>query len=117
MATSDDMPSIGVLAKKGLIFVHRWIGVALCVLFLLWFASGVVMMYWSFPSVRADDRLERSPALDLSAVRLSPAEALASLHLSPAPAQMPLNTFDGRPVYRFRSGRNERIVYADTGEE
>ena len=30
---------------------------------------------------------------------------------------MRLNTFDGRPVYRFRAGRGEHIVYADTGEE
>src|SRR5205814_4910656 len=27
-----------------------------------------------------------------------------------------LNSFDGRPVYRFRIGRDERLVYADTGE-
>jgi hypothetical protein len=26
-----------------------------------------------------------------------------------------LNTFDGRPVYRFGAGRDERLVYADTG--
>src|SRR5712671_6769361 len=106
-----------VLAKKSLIFVHRWLGVALSVLFLLWFASGVVMMYWAFPSVRAEDRLERAPALDASRVRLSPAQAFASLHIPQVPAQIRLNTFDGRPVYRFRSGRSERIVYADTGEE
>ena len=39
------------LLKRSLIFVHRWIGVALSVIFLLWFASGIVMMYWSFPDV------------------------------------------------------------------
>ena len=47
--------------RKAAIFVHRWLGVALCLLFLLWFSSGVVMMYWGFPSVTAQDRLERSP--------------------------------------------------------
>ena len=35
------------------IFVHRWLGVALCLLFLLWFASGIGMMYWTFPEVTA----------------------------------------------------------------
>ena len=49
------------------IFVHRWLGVALCLLFLLWFASGIGMMYWDFPNVTAADRLERSPALDAAA--------------------------------------------------
>jgi hypothetical protein len=108
---------LSLLAKKILIFVHRWMGVALSVLFLLWFTSGVVMMYWGFPSVRAEDRLERAPALDSSRVRLSPAQAFASLHTPQMPAQIRLNVFDGRPAYRFRSGRSERIVYADTGEE
>jgi hypothetical protein len=111
------MQRVSVLAKKSLIFVHRWIGVALSALFLLWFGSGVVMMYWDFPSVRADDRLERSPLLEPSRVRLSPAEALASLRISRSPAQIRLGTFDGRPAYRVRSGRDEKIVYADTGEE
>src|SRR5262245_26306554 len=108
---------VSILVKKSLIFVHRWMGVALSVLFLLWFASGIVMMYWGFPSVRAEDRLERAPPLDASRVRVSPAEALASLHIAQTPAQIRLGTFDGRPAYRFRSGRTERIVYADTGEE
>src|SRR3954470_22592991 len=34
-----------------LLVVHRWLGVALCVLFLIWFPSGIGMMYWDFPSV------------------------------------------------------------------
>lgn len=105
-----------VLAKKSLIFVHRWMGVVLSVLFLLWFASGVVMMYWDFPSVRAEDRMERAPALDAASIRISPAQAFATLHLPQMPAQIRLNTFDGRPAYRFRSGRSESIVYADTGD-
>jgi len=104
-----------VVVRKSLIFVHRWMGVALSVLFLLWFASGVVMMYWDFPSVRAQDRLEHSPALDPASIRVSPEQAYASLDTPQSPAQVRLNIFDGRPVYRFRSGRSERIVYADTG--
>ena len=36
---------------------------------------------------------------------------------SQAPAQIRLNTFDGRPVYRFQTEQGEHIVYADTGEE
>ena len=51
------------LLKRSLIFVHRWLGVALSLVFLLWFVSGIVMMYWSFPGVGAGDRLERAPVL------------------------------------------------------
>ena len=101
--------------KRTLIFVHRWLGVALCVLFLVWFPSGIGMMYWEYPTVSQRDRLERSAALDPSTVKLSPAEALAILQTDEPPAQIHLNTFDGRPVYRF--GRGGEMVYADTGAE
>src|SRR5258706_458888 len=65
--------------------------------------------------VVAGDRLERSPALDRTAIRISPAEPLAVLQEPRPPDEIRLNTFDGRPVYRIRMGRDERVVYADTG--
>src|SRR5580704_8425309 len=111
------MPQPFIFLKRSLIFVHRWLGVMLCLVFLLWFCSGIVMMYWDFPSVSAGDRLARSPALNPSTVLVSPSEAYAKLEMRQPPGQTRLNTFDGRPVYRFRSGRGERIVYADSGDE
>ena len=65
------------MLKRSAIFVHRWLGVALCLLFLLWFPSGIGMMYWDFPGVSAGDRLDRAASLDPSAIHLSPAEAYA----------------------------------------
>ena len=65
--------------KRSLIFVHRWLGVALCVLFLLWFPSGIGMMYFPMPSVTQADRLQRLPALQASNVVLSPRDAAAKL--------------------------------------
>jgi hypothetical protein len=106
------------MLKRALILVHRWLGVALCLVFLLWFPSGIGMMYWDFPSVSAGDRLERAPALDPSKVVLSPSEAAAKLDEGQGRGQVRLNTFDGRPVYRFGGGRGgAAIVYADTGDE
>ncbi len=104
---------------RTLIFLHRWMGVTLCLLFLLWFPSGIGMMYWEFPSVDAALRLERAPALDPRTIALSPADALAKVgSKGAAPTQVRLNTFDRRPVYRFGNGRGggETLVYADTGE-
>jgi hypothetical protein len=107
------------MLKRTLVFVHRWLGVALCVLFLLWFPSGIGMMYWDFPGVSAADRLQHAPALDASKIVLSPSAAYAKLELSDSdsPPQLRLNSFDGRPVYRFRFGSGDAVVYADTGEE
>lgn len=103
---------------RSLIFVHRWVGIVICIVFLIWFPSGIGMMYWTMPSVTAADRLERSPALDAAAIVLSPAQAAEALGVEATPAQIRLNTFDGRPAYRIGGGRGGggRIVYADTGE-
>jgi hypothetical protein len=103
--------------KRALIFVHRWLGVLLCLLFLIWFPSGIGMMYWPYPSITPADRLARSPALDRSKIMVSPVDAYGALGLDEPPASVRLNSFDGRPVYRFRAGRFEHVVFADTAEE
>lgn len=105
---------------RSLIFVHRWVGIVLCLVFLLWFPSGIGMMYWTFPGVSAGDKLDHSPKLDPAKIVLSPAEAADKVGVQANPTQIRLNSFDGRPVYRIGGGRGGgggSIVYADTGEE
>src|SRR5262245_25681992 len=102
--------------KRALIFVHRWLGVVLCLLFLLWFPSGFVMMYWDYPSVRPADRLAHLAALDPSTIKFSPAEAAAKAEVEAA-GSVRLTTFADRPVYRFGGRGDSAVVYADTGDE
>src|SRR5580704_5702242 len=111
------MAAHAVRLKQALIFVHRWMGVSLCMLFLTWFSSGMVMMYWGYPSVSAADRLSRAPALDPSRIRVSPQQAYALLGTSVPPRSLLLGTLDGRPAYAFRLGGSERVIYADDGRE
>lgn len=103
--------------KRALIFVHRWLGVALCLLFLLWFPSAIGIMYWDFPDVGQADVIAHAAPIDASKIRLSPAEAYARLGLDEEVDAAQLSTFDGRPTYRFGGGFGEYIVYADTGDE
>ena len=111
------MPASGAQLKRALIFVHRWMGVLFCLLFAMWFASGIVMMYWQYPQVSAADRLSRAPALDASRIRVLPQQAYARFETDSPPLGAQLVTFDGRPAYRFRIGLGDvSIVYADTGE-
>jgi hypothetical protein len=110
------MAGAGAQFKRVLIFVHRWMGVLFCLLFLTWFASGMVMMYWQYPQVLAADRLTRAPALDGSGIHVSPQQAYARLGIDGLPTRAQLATFDGRPAYRFLFGLNDvAIVYADDG--
>jgi hypothetical protein len=104
------------MVKRALIVLHRWLGVALCVMFLLWFPSGIGMMYWGFPSVREVDRLARAASLDPATVVVSPAEAMAKAGIAD-PDRVRLTNFDGRPAYRFGLGGGDLTIYADTGEE
>ena len=117
------MPRLSALLKRLLIVVHRWLGVALSVIFMIWFLSGIVMMYWSYPEVSAGDRLERAPRLDPAQITISPEQAFAAVDRTPDSAVVRLGSFDGRPVYRVSGGARGgagrgaavAIVYADDG--
>jgi hypothetical protein len=111
-----NMCGFGHLLKAVLIAVHRWTGLAFCLLFLSWFCSGVVMMYTDYPMVTPALRLAHLPTLASSTIRLTPKEAWASLHIDGLPERVLLSRFDGRPAYRFYAGGDQSIVYADNGE-
>lgn len=114
------MKRISVAIRKTAIFCHRWMGVAFSVLFMWWFVSGIVMMYWTYPEVTQRDRLQRAPYLDASQVRFTPEEAYKAVDPEGSPASVRLATFDGRPAYFFRSGGpggGLATVYADTGQQ
>ncbi len=111
------MPRPTALLKRSLIFLHRWMGVVLAALFTLWFVSGIVLMYWSYPEVSAADRLKRAPVLNPAQILISPEQAYAALDRDQPPAQVRLSSFDARPVYRFGGRGGTALVYADDGTE
>src|ERR1700733_7797640 len=96
--STQSVPRVGTPLRKTLIFVHRWMGGTICLLFLLLFLSGMVMIYWTYPEVTAGVRLSRAQILDASEVRLSPQEAYALLETKEAPTEMRLGVFHGRPA-------------------
>jgi len=113
---------VGPPVKRLLIFVHRWLGVALSAIFLLWFVSGIVMMYWTYPGVTTRDRLERLPVLSPERIVISPATAAAALGENVSPSQLHLTSYDGRPVYVVSGGPGAGgpggpalMVFADDG--
>lgn len=97
--------------------MHRWLGVGLCLVFLMWFASGLAMMYWSYPEITAADRVSREKAIDGAQIHLSPAQAYARLQTDSPVTEAKIVMLGGRPIYRFRFERGDAAIYADTGEE
>jgi hypothetical protein len=106
----------GHYALKWAIFCHRWLGLTLCLLFVLWFASGIVMIYWGFPEISSDQRLTQAQSLAPASIRIPPEAAYQRLQLPGQPGAVRLAMLDGRPAYRFRTRRSQSIVYADSGE-
>ena len=43
--------------KRLLYQLHRWTGIAACVLMLLWFVSGMVMLFVGYPKLTPWERL------------------------------------------------------------
>ncbi len=104
--------------KKLLFFTHRWLGIFMCLLFALWFASGIVMMYVEYPELTREERLSNLPDLDLTSVNLSPLEAVFGVAAVNAYSSLNLSMVLGRPAYRFGTPDGSyRMIFADTGSE
>src|SRR4029453_2142875 len=103
--------------RRSLILLHRYLGIVLGRLFVVWFATGITMMYaGGMPRLTPQMRLERMRGLDLEAIRLSPAEALDRADLGTPPGRVTLLTVLGRPAYRFASAAGPTTVFADRGD-
>jgi hypothetical protein len=101
------------LFRRALILTHRYMGIGVGLLVVMWFATGIVMMYaGGMPRLTPQLRLDRLAAIDLSAVRLTAAEAAQRAGLTYSPARTILVSVMNRPAYRF--GR--LAVFADTGD-
>jgi uncharacterized iron-regulated membrane protein len=61
-----------------LTWLHRWWGVVFCLLFAMWFASGIVMHFVPFPARDDADRFAALLPIDLGRVGHGPAEAIAN---------------------------------------
>ena len=102
--------------KALLIFLHRWLGVAMCLVFLLWFASGIVMIFVQYPQFTENESLDNSAAIEFSRINLSPSEALGRASVTEMPGNMSLLNVIGRPAYQFISpSRGYTTVFADDG--
>jgi len=104
--------------KPLLYWTHRWLGIATCLLFASWFASGIIMMYVEYPALTEEERLTNLPPLNLKQVSLTPFEASTAVSSVRVFSVVKLTSVLGRPAFEFR-GLDDRIslVFADTGRK
>jgi hypothetical protein len=106
--------STGADWRRVLIYTHRWLGIAGCLVFLVWFVSGIVMMYERMPRLTAEERLSRLEPLDPSRLRIPLETAARAANVTPD--RVRVGMLGDRPVYRLKAAGRWTTVFADTGE-
>jgi hypothetical protein len=101
----------GHYPARVLIYTHRWLGIAVGVLFITWFVSGVVLMYARMPALDPVERLARLPAVLPASIRVDP----PALHGDVT--RVSIGSLEGRPLYRITIDGRQRSIFADTGDE
>jgi hypothetical protein len=101
-------------SRRILVLSHRYLGIAISLMLVVWFASGIVMMYaGGMPRLDPQLRLERMPAFDFSRVKVTIKQAAEGAEVGAA-AVPTLLSVQGRPAYRFQ-GPRAVTVFADDG--
>ena len=82
---------------RTLTVLHRWFGVAFCLLFAMWFATGAVMHWVPFPELSEGERVAGRVA-PATAAKLTPAQALAAFDRGGI-TRLRLTAPGGHPIY------------------
>lgn len=102
--------------KRALYLTHRWSGIALCLLFAMWFFSGVVMIYLPFPNLGPNERFAGLDPVEATRIKVDVVSALAAAGSSTVPERIRMTTVAGRPAYHFLPRDEGWItVFADNG--
>src|SRR5437588_4758952 len=94
--------------RRWLYVVHRWIGIGSCLLFAMWFMSGVVMMYVAFPQLTETERLMALPPIVWDKVQVNPDRAMEAAGFTRYPRDLRLAMLNEEPVYRLLGWDGER---------
>ncbi|HFF2828567.1 TPA: PepSY domain-containing protein [Stenotrophomonas maltophilia] len=106
--------SLRSTAKRWTYLVHRWLGIGGCLLMLLWFVSGMVMLFIGYPKLTPGERLAALPVLgdagDWRGLSALPDAVQAE------PEAVALTTVGGEAAYVVRSGSNVGAWSVRTGQ-
>lgn len=99
------------MLKKGLHTFHKIFGTILSILFLVWFLSGFVMIYHTFPKVPDKDRYIHAEVIDVHQINY---DSLAALALSVKDIQkLQLSSFGENAFFTIKSDDSIYHLRAD----
>jgi PepSY-associated TM region len=97
---------------RALTSLHRWLAIPLAPLFVVWFASGLVMHFVPYPTLSEAERIAGMAPIDFARVRHRPREAVAARAIAAATRLRLLQRADG-PVYIVSGGGQVAALHAD----
>ena len=95
----------------GIVLLHRWLGVVFCLLFAMWFATGIVMHFVPFPSLAEAERFSGLAPVDSALVEIGPSEAARASGIADAARVRLIQRSDG-PLYVVSGPSQLRAVRA-----
>src|SRR5690606_40792899 len=99
--------------RRALYLLHRWFGVGMCLLFALWFGSGIIMMYVQYPELTEAERLANLPPIDPGKVSIGVEEAIQASGIHGGISRIGLSALGARPAYSIRAENGlVRTVFA-----
>ena len=101
---------------NAIVLLHRWLGIAFCLLFVMWFASGIVMHFVPFPSLTEAERSSGLATVAGGEVRIAVADAVAASGVADATRVRLVQRSDG-PVYVVSNPSRVRAVHASDGRD
>ncbi|GGF55337.1 peptidase [Azorhizobium oxalatiphilum] len=101
-------PRLWKQTKHWLYWVHRWLGIASCLLFAMWFASGLVMMYVAYPGQSDAARRAILPPIAWDQVAITPADAIT--RTGGKVRDVALQMRGRTPVYRLTDEAGQVII-------
>lgn len=107
--------SVNGQMRRALFFTHRWLGILTCLLCVMWFLSGLVMLYVPFPTWRDAERLATLPPLAAPQITITPDAAVTTSGLARDGLTLRLEMWGTEPVYLLQREREMRTVSAADG--
>ncbi len=102
--------------KRAFVLVHLYLGLVLCLVFAIWFVSGIAMIYYRTPVLDAIQRVSFEQPLGSELEFARPAELTGLVADWSEVEELSAGTFQGRPLYRWRLGDGQwRSGWADDG--
>lgn len=99
-----------------IVLTHRWFGIGFCLLFAMWFATGIVMHFVPFPSLTEAERFAGLAPVVREEVRITVANAVAASGVGDATRVRLIQRADG-PVYIVSGPSHSRVVTASGGAD